>query len=284
MTELIQQLWSGYGELLRVDLVDKSLILKLVTIPNELHHPRGWTTTIGHQRKMASYEIERHWYREFHHPLSNAKTAKHHSSGVIENHHYLILEDLKESGFSPKRSLTLTQVKACLAWLAHFHHHYLNVAPIGLWQSGTYWHLQTRPDELAAMTDLELKEAASKIDEKLTSAQYKTIVHGDAKLANVLFNEDEVAAVDFQYVGGGVGVKDLIYFLSSIYDDNDLHQYADECYDFYFKELNHLEAEQEWRALIPYAWCDFYRFLQGWSPGHWKINSYVDRMRKVALL
>ncbi len=28
----------------------------------------------------------------------------------------------------------------------------------------------------------------------------------------------------------------------------------------------------------PIAWTDFYRFLKGWSPGHWKIHSYSERL------
>ena len=33
-----------------------------------------------------------------------------------------------------------------------------------LWESGTYWHLETRPDELEELEDLDLKNAASAID------------------------------------------------------------------------------------------------------------------------
>ena len=36
--------------------------------------------------------------------------------------------------------------------------------------------------------------------------------------------------------------------------------------------------EAEWRALYRVAWADFHRFLKGWSPGHWKINSYSERI------
>ena len=153
----------------------------------------------------------------------------------------------------------------------------------GLWTIGTYWHLDTRPEELEILTDLRLKKAAPLIDQKLNEAKYQTIVHGDAKLANFLFNEQQAAAVDFQYVGGGVGVKDLAYFMSSIFAEEELEEHEQECLDTYFKFLNMPEVEVEWRALYPVAWCDFYRFLQGWSPGHWKIHSYSESMKEKAL-
>jgi hypothetical protein len=36
--------------------------------------------------------------------------------------------------------------------------------------------------------------------------------------------------------------------------------------------------EKEWRSLYRVAWADFHRFLKGWSPSHWKINSYSERI------
>ena len=155
--------------------------------------------------------------------------------------------------------------------------------PDKLWPIGTYWHLNTRLEELDALTDLQLKQAAFEIDKRLNDAHYQTIVHGDAKLANFLFNEKQAAAVDFQYIGGGVGIKDVAYFMSSIFDENQLETYEEQLLDCYFNFLDLPEVENEWRALYPIAWCDFYRFLQGWSPRHWKINSYSERMKQRAL-
>jgi len=40
------------------------------------------------------------------------------------------------------------------------------------------------------------------------------------------------------------------------------------------------DVETEWRKLFPLAWTDFHRFLKGWSPGHWKLNAYSERMAR----
>ena len=68
----------------------------------------------------------------------------------------------------------------------------MNITQADLWETGTYWHLETRPDELVKLQDKKLKEFAPLIDSKLSSAKYQTLVHGDAKLANFCFSDDLV--------------------------------------------------------------------------------------------
>lgn len=282
--ELIQKLWSGYGSLNRVVLDDKSVILKLIKFPNKGTHPRGWNTTLSHERKALSYSVEMNWYQNYNTPIFHARIPRLIQQGELKGKEkFLIMEDLTAFGLFPKTTISKAQIKLCLKWLAKFHSHYLNIEPSHLWPIGTYWHLDTRPDELKAMRDKELKKVAHLIDHKLNSSKHKTIVHGDAKIANFLFKENEVAAVDFQYVGGGVGVKDVAYFLSSIYDEEELYKKESWCLDTYFKELAKPEVEKEWRELYPYVWCDFYRFLNGWSPGHYKLNSYSKQMKNKVL-
>lgn len=283
-TELIQNLWSGYGQLNRVVTDRSSVILKFIKFPDETNHPRGWNTNISHQRKEKSYRVEMNWYESFNNEIESAYSPRLITRGENSNQEkWIILEDLKEKNFTPKAAIEWEETKLCLKWLAKFHLHYLNKSNDDLWQVGTYWHLETRPDELEALDDLDLKNAAFKIDEKLNEAKYQTLVHGDAKLANFLFNGHEVAAVDFQYVGGGVGIKDVAYFLSSIYYEEELKKNEDLYLDYYFSELNNKKIEKEWRELYPYAWCDFYRFLKGWSPGHYKLNSYSEQMKNKVL-
>ena len=188
-----------------------------------------------------------------------------------------------------------TELEACLSWLAHFHATFLHERPTGLWEIGTYWHLDTRPDELAELDDPELRAAAPAIDARLNASTFQTFVHGDAKLANFCFSvEGRVAAVDFQYVGGGCGMKDVAYFISSCLHEDECERREASLLDYYFgqlrgalerrgKEIDFAALEDEWRSLYPVAWTDFFRFLQGWSPGHWKIHSYSERLARAVL-
>ena len=88
-------------------------------------------------------------------------------------------------------------------------------------------------------------------------------------------------------------MKDLAYFIGSIFDSRECESTEKEILNIYFKELklsvdtlgkqvDFEKMEREWRCLYPFAWADFIRFLMGWRPGHWKINDYSLKMlRKV---
>jgi len=286
--ELIQELWSGYGKIMRIRLEGatvKSVVVKHVQLPQHSNHPRGWNTDIGHRRKVKSYQVETAWYANY----SKHSAARLPRCLAIETQGeevLMVLEDLDEAGYPlRKRSLVWDEIASCLGWLARFHASYLGKNPDGLWEVGTYWHLATRPQELAALSDKRLKEAAPAIDEKLNACTYKTFVHGDAKLANFCFAPDsQVAAVDFQYVGGGCGMKDVAYFVGSCLDEEDCERLEAKILDIYFARLqselgqSNEVLEREWRPLYRVAWADFHRFLKGWSPGHWKINGYSERI------
>ena len=291
--EMIQALWSGYGKLIRVGLCDTTIdtvVVKHVQLPNRINHPRGWNTDISHQRKLQSYRVESAWYQIY----SSHCAARLPICLAIEwqdDEVLMVLEDLDDAGYAlRKQTVTWEDIESCLAWLARFHASYLSIAPDNLWEVGTYWHLDTRPQELSVLHDQRLKEAAPLINERLNASQYKTIVHGDAKLANFCFaSTGDVAGVDFQYVGGGCGMKDVAYFIGSCLREADCERLESQILDTYFKHLQeeleeHNESlESEWRLLYRVAWADFHRFLKGWSPGHWKINSYSERITKEVI-
>lgn len=286
--EVIQSLWSGYGKISRYQLQDSPLetvVIKCITLKTAKEHPRGWNSAFAHNRKVKSYQVETQWYQQWNHlctPLS--PTPNFMGSYTQGEQQWIVLEDLNEKYPLRKNSISLTEVKTCIKWLANFHGTFINASPNGLWEIGSYWHLATRPHELEQLEHQELKARATQIDTLLNNAQYQTIIHGDAKLANFCFsrNGQEVAAVDFQYVGRGCGMKDLVYFLSSCLNSEELAYYEQELLDYYFSELiqatpssiNINELIDEWTNLYPIASTDFTRFLLGWMPGHQKINAY----------
>ena len=307
--ETLQELWSGYGTIRRYRLVGsdlaKTVVVKHVRPPRRSGHPRGWDGARGHARKLRSYAAEARWYEDY----GRRSAARLPRCFGVErggdDEVLILLEDLDAAGFHLRKTrVAWPDVAACLRWLARFHASYLGVAPEGLWPVGTYWHLDTRPDELAALDDERLRAAAPAIDARLNACTHQTLVHGDAKLANFCFTaadgaraDEPVAAVDFQYVGGGCGMKDVAYFVGSCLDEDACERLEGRILDTYFATLHEaLDAthpptfdklrvglEAEWRALYPVAWADFHRFLKGWSPGHWKLTSYSERVTAAVI-
>lgn len=302
-TEKIQALWNNYGSIYRVFLSGSSpssVVVKHIQFHNQREHPQGWNTKVSHQRKVESYGIENHWYTEY------AQQCKEDCKvprclGFMElsaNEKMLVLEDLNAQGYNLRaEKLSIAETKIVVKWLANFHAQFMHRSPHGLWSKGTYWHLSTRKDEYQVMADGWLKQNAKKIDERLDACQHQTLVHGDAKIANFCFSKDmqKVAAVDFQYVGGGCGMKDLVYFLGSCLSAESCEKAESDLLEQYFFELRaalkthhpKLDAkaiEKEYRALYALAWTDFTRFLLGWNPNHTKLNAYsqilLDRVQR----
>ena len=299
--EVVQSLWSGYGQIVRCRLDGShlpSVIVKHVRWPDERSHPRGWSTDLSHERKLQSYRVETTWYDRYAEQCDDScRVPRRLALETRAEQVIIVLEDLDESGFAGRRQwVSEAELDACLSWLASFHAAFMGERPEGLWPTGTYWHLATRPDELDVLADGPLKNAAAVIDRKLSESPFQTFVHGDAKLANFCFADDEgrVAAVDFQYVGGGCGMKDVAYFISSCLDEDESERMEGALLDRYFellgaalgrcgKTLDFAALEADWRALYPVAWTDFYRFLKGWSPGHWKLHRYSERLAREVL-
>eukprot|EP00976_Prorocentrum_cordatum_P093283 1189304-Prorocentrum_minimum.AAC.1 len=87
---------------------------------------------------------------------------------------------------------------------------------------GGYWYLDTRPEEFESIGSewARLKGAAAALDWRVKgggSGRFRTLLHGDFKAANILHSTDSTrcAAYDFQYVGEGYGVRDVVMLLHS---------------------------------------------------------------------
>ena len=294
--ENIQTLWSGYGYIKRYKLINgcaESVIVKHIRFPGAMRQK----SDLAHNRKLRSYQVESAWYQKWNQQCDESCRTPY-CIGIEQQDDELliVLEDLDQPGYHlRKHSVSITQMQTCLQWLANFHAKFMGKIPEGIWETGTYWHLATRPDELKLLTDQPLKEAASAIDKILSEATYQTIVHGDAKLANFCFSVDNrVAAVDFQYVGKGCGMKDVAYFIGSCLDENDCERYEHQLLEFYFVQLGSAlkqhqpdlsipKIETEWRELFPVAWTDFHRFYKGWSPGQWHKSSYSEKVAQQVI-
>ncbi|WKY59930.1 DUF1679 domain-containing protein [Vibrio sp. SNU_ST1] len=324
--QVIQSLWGGYGELVRLGFSKErrssfnSVIVKHVALPDKAEHPKGWNTKLSHQRKVHSYQVETAWYQSFAQQWDErCPVPVGLQCELQENEWLIIMQDLEDIGFplisqfdvlaalddlaikdtQPYLASGYTleeqnQRDACLKWLANFHAKHINVDQehsASLWQVGTYWHLDTRPDELNALADLPLKSQAQHIDNLLRMSPYQTLVHGDAKLANFCFDleSERAAAVDFQYVGRGCAMKDVALFMSSAVRPQDCAQLEAEILEAYFRylkaalthyqpQLSFDDVEAAWRPMFYVAWADFQRFVKGWSPEHWKINPYTEQL------
>jgi aminoglycoside phosphotransferase len=335
--QTVQSLWSGYGEIARYGAVGtssvsglaslqksnaghKTCIAKVVDLGQKTQHPKGWNTDVSHQRKLSSYLNEKAFYQHFA-AFTNerCKVPQLIAASSSQEITWLLMQDLDGAGFS-LRSINPSNVliELGICWLANFHacfmqdtHCHAESQP---WENnkqawlahkkkvfkiGTYWHLGTRLQEWQSMPETDLKRTAKQIDERLNQARFQTLLHGDAKIANFCIHssKDKIAAVDFQYVGFGCPVKDLVYFLGSCAGEVDLQTNTRRWLDLYLSELIQAlklkmgdkstvllgELAAESRALYSLAWADFERFLMGWSPQHKKLNAYSAQQARIAL-
>ena len=103
-TEIVQSLWSGYGQIVRCHLAGSAIpgvILKHVRWSDEQAHKYGWTSDRSHQRKQTSYQVETVWYQRYATRCLDAcrvpdcLAVEHRPDGVL-----LLLEDLDSAGFA----------------------------------------------------------------------------------------------------------------------------------------------------------------------------------------
>lgn len=264
----VQRLWRGYGEVERIALdgEESSLILKRIQPPGG--------SDAGHRRKLKSYQVEIAWYLG---SLPAGLGRLPHCFAALppnaDGACALLLEDLSAAGY-PRgaRRLSLRQRAAAIDWLAALHAAFVDrPLPDGLWAEGSYWQLDTRREEWGRIRG-PLAQAAETLHARLTEIRYRSVVHGDAKPANMCFSAaDEVAMVDFQYVGGGCGMRDLAYLLDDVCQAG--LAAAEPWLDRYFQALaarlpgaRAQAVATEWRPLFPLALADYHRFLAGWLP------------------
>ena len=261
--------------------------------------PPTRSRSFGDERKAASYQVEANFYENVAHKL----LSEHHLSLPVP---YLI-ERFRHETNADQITICMSRLKgspggldsddeihAVLRWLAALHAATWGekadflVDSGGLQPIGSYWHLDTRPEDHDSMPrrgwEGRLKRAARAIDERLKRDPMQCCVHGDAKDANMLFfkgeqNEVCVAMYDFQYCGKAPPSVDLAYFLCVAAGCNDAnHEYL----DFYRGELvRRLGASdlhptlKDLQESVALAFCDFQRFMSGWGVWGSDLSSVV---------
>ena len=155
----------------------------------------------------------------------------------------LVMEDLEAAGFSQPPSLQLKTASSVLGALAALHAHFWANADVMAGSRGSFWALERRPSEemdpdaaqqrwatvvsafagecrdLPQFLGRDLALAARDLDAVVSSTAV-TLIHGDAKPANLFTNPDKssVKLIDMQWCGKGNPLSDVTYFLCTSLD------------------------------------------------------------------
>ncbi|NOU50157.1 kinase [Pseudoalteromonas sp. JBTF-M23] len=293
--ESSSQLWSGCGSVNRMCLDGTDVAVKFAQVPSQLTHRNIAQSNFALTRKLKSYQVELAFYQLQSAQLNSFCNVPKLVHAVQRDYTTcLVLSDFTYEGFTTINELSLAHHQQVLNWLARFHSYFILQSNIG-WREGGYWHLATRPDEFQRMAHSELKTHANCFASLIHSCPYQTQIHGDAKAANFAFNSDLVVlGYDFQYFGSGIGIQDVMLYFTSVFDDDGLQTNADMLLEYYFSILldnlsvtlsvqSASDIIASWRGLWSVVWADFYRFLLGWKPDHFKINHYMREQSQNAL-
>ena len=335
------RLWAGMGHIYKIDVpknisdtkkkvgsrksssssTDKSmmaLIIKHIVLPKN-----SSKQSLSDQRKTDSYYVEANFYESLaplliskynvtvpipyfiERPSTNVEASA--TKNISKTNEIVIAMSYVENDRT--NTFTMKQQRdTVLTWLANFHAVFWGtenadeaVRTYGLQPEGTYWYLNTRPDEHVAMPHTgwmgRLKMAARAIADYLQHRDtYQCILHGDAKEANIIYstkpsgkNSDANCVAtfcDFQYCGKGSLTKDLVYYLMRFDDKDDDNM--DDAMEFYLEQLSKrlppnvtAPTLEDLQISLSLAYCDLYRFMIGW--GNWGSNNRPNQ-RVVEIL
>lgn len=127
--QVIQSLWSGYGEISRLIFENKSVVVKHIKLPETYTHPYGWNSQFSHNRKVHSYAVEVNWYENFTKNYDDrCPMAKVNFSSQTKDEWLIVMDDLSSLGFDTiVKEANKTHIKTVLSWLASFHAKYMNI-------------------------------------------------------------------------------------------------------------------------------------------------------------
>jgi len=294
--DYVAQLWAGYGGIHSFQIIldddaktEVQLVVKRVNPPAaDTRHP-----SVSHLRKIRSYQIEANFYTNIapliQPPFSCTVPTPYSILSADDSSSFqFILSDLNTNYKPSYGQLSKQHTLDALSWLANFHaffhQHEIIINNVDhdddddnddnqnharVWQSGGYWHLDTRLEELQAVESSNYNRwscfhpsnsnLASIINQRMKESHNTsfTLVHGDFKKDNIFFSsmkspgrpsrQDQTllspcAVVDFQYCGCGYGMKDVVMLIVSsvsnrIFDRSGGGDDENELLSFYYQEF-----------------------------------------------
>lgn len=177
-----------------------------------------------------------------------------------DSHTFLtITEKISSDDYKEYKTLTTTQVKSALSWLAAFHKTFWMRSSFSrLFPHGAWWRKVLRPtvnyksipdvftrlcksipsfSKVDTPENYSLIQCVAKNIDVIHNSRPNTLVHGDFKTSNIFFraSDKEVMAIDFQWSGGGNCAADVAYLLAGGVQYEDLNEEL--LLDHYYNEL-----------------------------------------------
>jgi hypothetical protein len=294
----VATLWGGMGAV--YELCANSRNARVTFIVKVVRMPKG-RLSVGDERKRKSYEVESRFYADGHAVKLIAAGCNVPRPLLVERSEdgtNVIIAMTKLSGRSDDSDLDRARAETALTFLAKLHSVYWGreragaAVAAGLQSQGAYWFLDTRRDEWERMPtkgwEGRLRLAARALDERLKADPMQTIVHGDAKEANMVFDvAGAVGFCDFQYVGMAPPSKDLAYCLccassTPAAEAALLKHYHNELSTRLAAQGDASPSLDALATSTSLAYCDLGRWMSGW--GWWghdlrgKILPVLDRL------
>jgi len=204
-----------------------------------------------------------------------------------------------------------------MQWLANFHASFWGnkkaIKDLHVWEKGCFWlHLpppQGAPspnwgktmqyvkrknailaNKIAGLPQT-LESMRQKIDQFFNIARQKnnvTLLHGDFKAANMFFNDNNAGVCDFQFVGGGFGASEVMYFIAW-----DYFHIENELKEMYFSFLSNALGWklgsydfEEFQRHYSFSVVAFfiYHFQKGWAASTNGDLDFIERVHEAAEL
>jgi aminoglycoside phosphotransferase (APT) family kinase protein len=293
--DVLTQCWGGMASIISVSVPSAdslSLVNFVAKCVRQSRPESDELTSIGDARKMQSYRAEAAFYQNGHVQVLLQNGCCVPRPLLVHSEHsdadFFVICMTRLTG-KAAISMGRNQSLAALTWLARLHAIFWGkdrsdaAVSNGLQEQGGYWYLDTRQIELAAMPDDgwqgRLKMAARAVDWRLKNDPMLTIVHGDAKSANMLFDTADgtdrqgfvCQMMDFQYMGRASAAKDLAYALTCACDipeeeESLLHHYHSElCGALHCHGSSKVPLFKDLQDSLALAYADLGRWMSGCS-------------------